>query len=93
MSLLYIPLQLTVMTVVYFDLRARAEGLDLAMQMSSNAGSENETINLPEISNNKSSMPLITGMDIGRFALLSLAGIAVYALIISLIFLVGMAAL
>lgn len=93
MSLLYIPLQLTVMTVVYFDLRARAEGLDLAMQMSGNAGSENETINLPEISNNKSSMPLITGMDIGRFALLSLAGIAVYALIISLIFLVGMAAL
>jgi hypothetical protein len=92
MSLLYIPLQLTVMTVVYFDLRARSEGLDLAMQMSSDTGFENEVINLPEISN-KSSMPLITGMDIGRFALLSLAGIAVYALIFSLLFLVGMAAL
>ncbi len=92
MSLLYIPLQLTVMTVVYFDLRARSEGLDLAMQMSSDTGSENEVINLPEISD-KSSIPLITGMDIGRFALLSLAGIAVYALIFSLLFLIGMAAL
>ncbi len=92
MSLLYIPLQLTVMTVVYFDLRARSEGLDLAMQMSNDTGSENEVINLPEISN-KSSMPLITGMDIGRFALLSLAGIAIYALIFSLLFIVGMAAL
>ncbi len=48
-SLLYIPLQLTVMTVVYFDLRARSEGLDLAMQMTSETGSENEVINLPEI--------------------------------------------
>jgi hypothetical protein len=92
MSLLYIPLQLTVMTVVYFDLRARSEGLDLAMQMSNDTGSENEVINLPEISN-KSSMPLITGMDIGRFALLSLAGIAFYTLIVSLLFIVGMAAL
>jgi hypothetical protein len=92
MSLLYIPLQLTVMTVVYFDLRARSEGLDLAMQMSNETGPENEVINLPEISN-KSSIPLITGMDIGRFALLSLAGIAIYALVFSLLFLVGMAAL
>ncbi len=91
-SLLYIPLQLTVMTVVYFDLRARAEGLDLALQMSGDSGSENEAVNLPEISN-KTSMPLITGMDIGRFALLSLAGIAIYALIVSFLFLVGMAAL
>ena len=92
MSLLYIPLQLTVMTVVYFDLRARSEGLDLAMQMSGDTGSENENISLPEISN-KSSMPLITGIDIGRFALLSLAGIAIYALIVSVFFLIGMAAL
>ncbi|MBI5351129.1 MAG: hypothetical protein HZB50_00660 [Chloroflexi bacterium] len=91
MSLLYVPLQLTVMTVVYFDLRARSEGLDLAMQMSGAAGSENESINLPEITN-KSSMPFITGMDIGRFALLSLAGIAIYALIISVVFFIGMAA-
>jgi hypothetical protein len=91
-SLLYIPLQLTVMTVVYFDLRARSEGLDLALQMPDDTASESEAVNLPEIAN-KSSMPLITGIDIGRFALLSLAGIAVYALIISFVFLIGMAAL
>lgn len=83
MSLLYIPLQLTVMTVVYFDLRARSEGLDLAMQMANATGSENEAISLPDISE-KTSMPFITAMDIGRFALLSLAGIAIYALIFTI---------
>jgi hypothetical protein len=92
MSLLYIPLQLTVMTVVYFDLRARSEGLDLAMQMSQDASSESEGLNLPDIAV-QSSMPLITGIDVGRFALLSLAGIAVYALMFTVLFVIGVAAL
>jgi hypothetical protein len=92
MSLLYIPLKLTMMTVIYFDLRARSEGLDLAMQMTNATDSQNDVINLPKISD-KSSMPLITGIDIGRFALLSLAGIAIYGLIISLVFILGFAAL
>jgi hypothetical protein len=83
-SLLYMPLRLTIMTVVYFDLRARSEGLDLAMQMPASAGSENQTVSLPEITNTTSSMPLITGIDIGRFALLSLAGIALYGIFVLL---------
>lgn len=87
MTLLYTPLKLTVMTVVYFDLRARSEGLDLAMQMPgmpSSDGSENAVINLPEIAT-KTSTPLITGIDIGRFALISLAGILFYLLIVSVL--------
>jgi len=87
MSLLYTPLKLTVMTLVYFDLRARSEGLDLAMQMpgaSNSDSSENAVINLPEITT-KTSTPLITGIDIGRFALLSLAGILFYAIIVGIV--------
>ena len=87
MSLLYVPLQLTIMTVVYFDLRARLEGLDLAMQMTNSTTSENEVISLPDISG-KVSMPLLTGIDIGRFALLSLIGIALYGLLFMVMFFV-----
>jgi hypothetical protein len=90
LTLLYVPLQLTMMTVVYFDLRARSEGLDLAMQIANASDSDSGVISLPEISS-KSSLPLLAGIDIGRFALLSLAGIAIYGLIVVLLFfLVGL---
>ena len=78
-SLLYVPLNLTIMTVVYFDLRTRYEGLDLALQMPGSTDPENQVISLPEISA-KTETPLITGIDIGRFILLSMAVIAVFAL-------------
>jgi hypothetical protein len=84
-NLLYMPLKLTIMTVVYFDLRARSEGLDLALQIPASPDSENQVISLPEISA-KTQTPLITGIDIGRFALLSLASLALYGLIFVVIF-------
>ncbi len=82
-SLLYMPLKLTIMTVVYFDLRARSEGLDLAMQMPASIDSQNQVIRLPEIATT-TSMPLITGIDIGRFALISLAAVALYGVFVLL---------
>ena len=88
LTLLYVPLQLTIMTVVYFDLRARSEGLDLALQISSASDVDKDMISLPDISN-KEPMPLFEGIDVGRFALLSLVGIAVYALIFAVVFLVA----
>jgi hypothetical protein len=84
-NLLYMPLKLTIMTVVYFDLRARSEGLDLALQIPASPDSENQVISLPEISA-KTQTPLITGIDIGRFALLSLVSLALYGLLFVVIF-------
>lgn len=84
-SLLYVPLNLTIMTVVYFDLRTRSEGLDLALQMPASTDPENQVISLPEISA-KTKTPLITGIDIGRFILLSMAVIAVGASFFLVIF-------
>jgi len=91
-SLLYLPLQLTIMTVIYFDLRARFEGLDLAMQLAGETGIEPAMKELPGIAV-KSDTPFFTGMDLGRFALLSFAAIAFYFLIISFILMVGLLAL
>jgi len=90
LSLLYVPLQLTAMTVVYFDLRARSEGLDLAMQMPSAEEAAGDAISLPEIST-KSTGPFLTSIDIGRFALLSMIGIALFVLVyVFMFFILGL---
>jgi hypothetical protein len=79
LGLLYTPLQLTMMTVVYFDLRARNEGLDLALQLSSLNENQTESSSaLPEISGTQQGTSWITGIDIGRFALLSLIGVVLF---------------
>lgn len=77
LGLLYQPLQLTMMTVVYFDLRARNEGLDLALQLASTEEGGSASAPLPEIAGTISTPPL-SGIDIGRFALLSLAGAVLF---------------
>jgi hypothetical protein len=76
-GLLYSPLQLTMITVVYFDLRARNEGLDIALELSRLNESPNDTSTLPELSD-RQNRPLMEGIDIGRFALLSLIGVALF---------------
>ena len=92
LGLLYQPLHLTVMTIVYFDLRARNEGLDLALQLApTEESAHDDSAPLPEISNT-TSMPLISGIDIGRFALLSLIALALFACYFAFIFsLIGLA--
>ncbi|MBI2331871.1 MAG: hypothetical protein HYU84_06900 [Chloroflexi bacterium] len=93
LGLLYSPLQLTMMTVVYFDLRARSEGLDLALQLAPPDETQIELAALPEIST-KASTPLLTGIDIGRFALLSLVGVMLFGCYFFFMFMVlGLASL
>jgi hypothetical protein len=89
-GLLYLPLSLTAMTIVYFDLRVRSEGFDLALQA---AGEFNEKVNIVSLA--ETSPPtqgsFISGMDFGYFILLTVGMIALYALLAST--LVGLAAL
>jgi hypothetical protein len=83
-SLLYLPLQATAMTVVYFDLRVRSEGLDLALQTAAPSGTETSTDSpLPEITA-QSQTAFITGTDLGYFVLLTIAGAVLYVLAVSL---------
>ena len=86
MGLLYSPLQLTMMTVVYFDLRARSEGLDLALQLSSlNENQTDSSPALPDISAADASRAF-AGIDIGRFALLSLIAFVLFGCYLFFIF-------
>jgi len=91
-SLLYLPLQMVITTVIYFDLRARTEGLDLALQLSSPADMPADQIELPEITE-RSTMPLITWLDVGRLALVSVAILTFYVIIFGAILMLGLWAL
>lgn len=82
-SILYLPLQAGAMTVVYFDIRVRFEGLDLALQAASDSISETNLLTLAEASPAPVS-EIITKQDAVNFFLLTLAFIALYFLLIAL---------
>ncbi len=82
--LIYYPLQMTAFTLIYFDLRVRTEGFDLAlltMEASSSADlSQAMSTPVPQVNER-----LITGPDLGNFAILTLAGVGIYIFLISFI--------
>jgi hypothetical protein len=83
-GLIYLPLQLTAFTLIYFDLRVRTEGFDLAILATEASGSTEltEAMAAPVAPVNES---LITGAELGNFAILTLAGAGLYIFVISFI--------
>jgi hypothetical protein len=81
-SLLYLPLSLTIITVVYFDLRVSSEGLDLALQ----AAESNPQVNIVSLAETSPEPQgsFVTGREVGYFVLLTLVGAALYFLLITL---------
>jgi hypothetical protein len=82
--LIYYPLQMAAFTLIYFDLRVRTEGFDLALLTMEASGSTDlaETMAAPVSQGNER---LITGPELGYFAILTIAGAALYTLFISFI--------
>ena len=82
--LIYYPLQMTAFTLIYFDLRVRTEGFDLALLTMEASGSTEltETMGAPVPQTNER---LITGPDLGNFAILTLAGAGIYIFLISFV--------
>jgi hypothetical protein len=89
-SLIYVPLQLTGMTLMYFDLRVRTEGFDLALLaegVTGETGSGDVVARIPARGNTS----LVTGKEFGFFVLLSLIGFALYAALMVVGALIGIA--
>jgi hypothetical protein len=86
--LIYLPLQMTAFTLIYFDLRVRTEGFDLAVLTMETSGSTDlsKAMAAPVPPVNER---LVTGPEIGNFAILTLAGVGLYIFFIS--FLMGSA--
>jgi len=78
--LIYYPLQMTAFTLIYFDLRVRTEGFDLALLTTSDA---NLALAAPAQPTNER---LITGPDLGNFAILTLAALGIYIFVVSILF-------
>jgi hypothetical protein len=68
-SLIYLPLQLTAMTLVYFDLRIRTEGFDLVLLTESMSGSQTEVTQLVAQAPQSSQGGSVTLAQIGYFSL------------------------
>jgi hypothetical protein len=83
-TLIYYPLQMTALTLIYFDLRVRTEGFDIALLTMGASGSTDisEVIATPVPQTNER---LITGPDLGNFAILTLVGAGLYIFFFSFI--------
>lgn len=90
-GLLYTPLQLTCMTLLYFDLRVRQEGLDLVLQAE---GEQDKAVNLSELIAQSPTAPntrLLTWTEFGYILLIAVAIIAIYFAIVAVVFGIGLA--
>jgi hypothetical protein len=93
-SLIYLPLQLTAITLMYFDLRVRTEGFDLAVLaqgLAIDTGSEMGdvtavTAQVPVSRGEK----LVTSNEFGYFVVVSIAGALLTFLITGALGLLGM---
>ena len=81
-SLLYLPLQVACMTVLYFDLRVRTEGLDLALA----SGEPEDGHWLPQPAGAAHSSALITGRDWRNFVLVTFGGIGAFLVFYAILF-------
>jgi len=89
-SLVYMPLELTAITLVYFDLRMRTEGLDLALQAAIPDGQTADSTVVARMPASLLNQRLVTGREVGYFFLLSLVPVGIYACFTLLLVLLGL---
>lgn len=86
-ELIILPLQLTAWTLVYFDLRVRTEGFDLAL-LTMNPADES-ALDFSHLPAAVPSQKWLTGDDVGKIIVVTFIGIGIYALLIGLLAMVG----
>jgi hypothetical protein len=82
--LLYYPLQMAAFTLIYFDLRVRTEGFDIAL-LTMDAAEPVDAANVSQVLVPQSNERLITGPELGNFAILTFSAIGLYILFFSVI--------
>ena len=82
--LIYYPLQMTALTLIYFDLRVRTEGFDLAL-LTMNESELADTSQAMAAPPSQPAERLMTGADLGNFAILTLLAAGAYILFFTVI--------
>ena len=77
-SLLYLPLQLIGFTLLYFDLRVRLEGFDLAVLANEAAGGPVDAVETIASAPKSKSERIVTGKELGYFAVISIGVVVIY---------------
>jgi hypothetical protein len=83
--LLYYPLQMTAFTLIYFDLRVRTEGFDIAL-LTMNDSEPMDAARISEVPVPQSNERLITSPELGNFAILTLGAFGLCTLAYSALF-------
>ena len=89
LSLVYLPLQLTAVTLVYFDTRVRTEGFDLAVLARGESGQSSDVAAVASAAPKAAAQRLITGRELLNFALLSLGAVVIYFVFLGIGMLLG----
>ena len=84
-NLIFLPLQSTAYILAYFDLRVRAEGLDLALAVAQAQGPLEDFRAVAASSAPAPQQELVTSRDWGRFALISVGGIVLYFVLVAVL--------
>jgi len=92
-SLVYLPLQSTGITLMYFDLRVRTEGFDLALLAEGDSIDKLDIIDITSQTPPLERGKWITMAEIGYFALVSLGALALYILLVVIFGAIGLAIL
>jgi hypothetical protein len=87
-ELIVLPLQLTAWNLVYFDLRVRGEGLDLAL-LTINP-SESAGLDFSHLPAAVPTQKWLTGDDVGKLVVVTLVGIGISALFIGVFAMLGL---
>lgn len=90
LSLIYLPLELSAITLLYFDLRVRTEGFDLALLAASALEDRLEPAAVLSQAPPPENKGLVTWQEIGYFALLSIGTFvligALYAILMAVVY-------
>ncbi len=78
LSLIYLPLELTGITLLYFDLRVRTEGLDLSLQAENASGKAVDVAQILAQTPLPDGRSLLTQKEMGYFLILSIVVVALY---------------
>ena len=95
LGLVYVPLQMTAQSLVYFDLRVRTEGFDLALLSLQNTGTQPDLESIRSLPPQPPSEKLATWTDIGNFTVVTVVIVGLYVLLVALamLFIFGTAGL
>lgn len=90
-QLLILPIQFIAWTVIYFDLRVRTEGFDLAL--ATITPSENLMTDITNIPASPRAPRWLTWDEVGKFVVITLVGGGLYALLVGGLILIGVSAM